>query len=176
MPSTPLLRWDGLHLVVDIRALEQYLDHLLSRSDLVSQLSVEGRDDAVRVKASVVWKGLASRVAIDLGEIRLRRRFLGFRMRRPRAVGDVPVPRAAVEAAIRAADADGVTVFRGEGIVVVDLRKWLPAELDLSVLTVQATQQSLHLWFGPGSLRDVPRRSKAALPAGRLDRSIPQNH
>jgi len=176
MPSSPLLRWDGLHLVVDIRALEQHLDHLLSRSDLVSRLSVEGRDDAVRVKANVVWKGMSSRVAIDLAEIRLRRRFLGFRMRRSRVVGDVPVPRAAVEAAIRAADADGVTVFRGEGIVVVDLRKWLPAELDLSVLTVQATQQSLHLWFGPGSLRDVPHRPKAALPAGRVDRSIPQNH
>lgn len=166
MPLTPLLRWDGLHLVVDLQVLERHLDILMGRTGRVSDLSLEGWDDAVRVVATVVWKGVSSRVAIDLAEIRLKRRFLGLRMRRPRALGGVPVPRAAVESVIRAADPAGVTVFRGEGIVVVDLRKWLPEELDVSVLTVQATQRSLHLWLGPGALADVPRRARAALPAG----------
>lgn len=169
MPQTPLLRWDGLHLVVDLRVLERHLAEYMGRTDRVEGLSLEGWDDAVRVLATVTWKGMKSRVAIDVAEIRLKRRFLGLRVRRPRALGEMPVPRAAVEAAIRAADPEGVTVFRGEGIVVVDLRRWLPQELDLSVLTVQATQRSLHLWFGSGSLHDVPRRPKAALPAGRSE-------
>ena len=129
-------------------------------------MALEGRDDAVRVLVTVTWKGITSRVAVDLAEIRLRRRFLGLRLRRPRALGGVPIPRAAVEAGIRAADPDGVTVFRGDGIVVVDCRKWLPPELDLSVLAVQATQRSLHVWLGSGWLDDVPGRPKPALTAG----------
>ncbi len=175
MPLTPLLRWDGLHLVVDLRILERHLVELMSRTDKVSDMALEGWDDALRVLATVTWKGLSSRVAIDLAEIRLKRRFLGLRMRRPRALGGVPVPRAAVEAAIKAADAEGVTVFRGEGIVVVDLRKWLPPEVDLSVLTVQATQRSLHIWFGPGGLKDVPHRPTATLPAGESTAEVAQN-
>ena len=175
MHPTPLLRWDGLHLVVDLRILERHVVDLMNRTDMVSDLALEGWDDAIRVLATVVWKGLSSRIAIDLAEIRLKRRFLGLRMRRPRALGGVPVPRAAVEAAIKSADAEGVTVFRGEGIVVVDLRKWLPPEVDLSVLTVQATRRSLHIWFGPGKLEDVPHRPKAALPAGDSPAQGPQN-
>jgi hypothetical protein len=166
MPDQPLVRWDGLHLVLDLEALERHLAALLSRTYRLSDLVLEGRDDAIRMLATVTWKGVSSRAAIDIAEIRLKRRFLGLRMRRPRALGGLPVPRAAVEAGIRAADADGVTVFRGEGIVVVDLRRWLPSELDLTVLTVQATQRSLHIWFAPGSLKDLPRGSTLALAAG----------
>ena len=58
-----------------------------------------------------------------------------------------------------------MTVFRGEGIVVVDLRQWLPEELDLEVLTVQAPTHSLHLWFGPGCLQELPNTGRGRLPA-----------
>jgi len=49
--------------------------------------------------------------------------------------------------------------------VVVDLRQWLPEELMLEVLTVQGTSRSLHIWFGSGSLRNIPGRGPRLLPA-----------
>lgn len=167
MLPNPLLRWDGLHLVVDLGTVETHLDRLLRRTGRVSRVNLEGRDDTLRVQGTVSWKGLSSRVSVDLSEIRLRRRYLGFRMRRITAIGGVRVPRRAIEAVIRDSDPDRVKVFSGEGIVVIDLRDLLPAGLDLNVLTVQATDRSLHLWFGAGSLVDLPAAPPPALPAGR---------
>ena len=87
-------------------------------------------------------------------------------MRKLRVYGGLPVPRAALEAILDGIDNDLITVFRGKGIVVVDLRHWLPPELDLKIVTVQATESSLHLWFGAGGLRDLPGHGRSALTAG----------
>jgi hypothetical protein len=166
MLPDPLLRWDGLHLVVDLRTVEVHLDRLLRRTGKVARLALEGRDDTLRVFASVSWKGIVSRVSVDLAEIRLRQRYLGFRLRRITVFGGVRIPRRAIEAVIRDVDPDRVTVFPGEGIVVIDLRDTLPPGLDLKILTVQATGRSLHLWFGAGSLVDLPAPPPPALAPG----------
>jgi hypothetical protein len=49
--------------------------------------------------------------------------------------------------------------------VVADLREWLPEELRLEVLTVQGTRRSLHVWFGSGSLANLPQKGPRLLPA-----------
>jgi hypothetical protein len=166
MLSSLLLRWDGLHLVIGLDVLQVHLDRLMRRSDRVTNLTLEGREDTVRVFATVAWKGVSSRASLDLSEIRLKHRILGFRMRRLTVFGGLRIPRRAIEAAIQAVDPEGITVFSGDGIVVVDLRGRLPAELDLSVLTVQSTKRALHVWFGSGGLSDVPTPRREALPAG----------
>jgi hypothetical protein len=76
----------------------------------------------------------------------------------------VPVPRAAVEAILRSLRTDLVRVIRGQRIVILDLHQWLPQEITLSILTVQVSERSLHLWLGPGDLWDVPRGQQPALP------------
>jgi len=163
--SAPLARWDGLHLVLDLKLVERHLDRLLVGVDLVRGLRLEGRGDAVAVETTVVWKGLHTRVGLDLAELRLRHRHLGLRMRKARILGGVRLPRAALEAVLRALESDLVTVFPGQGILVVDLRRWLPEELDLEVLTVQATARSMHVWFGPGRLQELPAMGPRRLPA-----------
>jgi hypothetical protein len=86
-------------------------------------------------------------------------------MRKLRALGGVPVPRAAVELALRSLESPLLRVFSGQGIVVIDLRKWLPEELHLRILTVQGTARSLAVWFAPGRLDELPDRSPRRLPA-----------
>lgn len=161
-----LARWDGLHLVLDLVLVEEHLVRLLSGVEQIDGLALAAAGDALDVSGTIKWKGVRSRVALELAEIRLRHRHLGFRMRKLRVYGGLPVPRAAVEAILEGIGNDLVTVFRGQGIVVVDLRRWLPPELDLKIVTVQATEGSLHLWFGAGGLRDVPGRGRPALAAG----------
>jgi hypothetical protein len=164
--TTPLARWDGLHLVFDLWLLESHLRRRVERSNRVDDLRLTGRGDSVGLSAAVTWKGIRSRVAVRVEEIRLRRRYLGFRLRKARVLGGVPVPLGAVEILIRELADDVATVFRGEGIVVLDFTRWIPRELELSVLTVQATDSALHLWLGPGVLLDMPRRPRPALTAG----------
>ena len=161
-----LVRWDGAHLVFDMALLERHLQRRVERSDRVDGLRLTGEGDALCLSATVIWRGLRTHVAVNVEEIRLRRRHLGFRLRRARVFGGLPVPVGAVEILIRELADDVATVFRGEGIVVLDLRRWVPPELELSVLTVQATGGALHLWLGPGVLRDLPAPSRPALTAG----------
>jgi hypothetical protein len=163
--SPPLARWDGLHLALDLELVEGHLDDVLRNSDVIRGLSLAGRGDAVAAQATIVWKGIPARVGLELAEIRIRHRHLGFRMRRLRALGGIPVPHAAVEIALASLESPLLKVFPGNGIVVVDLRRWLPDGLSLEVLTVQATERSLHVWFGHGHLRDLPGRGPRRLPA-----------
>jgi hypothetical protein len=163
--SPPLARWDGLHLAIDLDRLERLANEFLSSRDELRELVLKGRGDALAAEVTVVWKGVPARVGFEFAEIRLRHRHLGFRLRRLRALGSVPVPRSAVELALKAFDNPLLKVFLGHGIVVVDLRRWLPEELKLEVLTVQGTRRSLHVWFGPGSLADFPQQGPRLLPA-----------
>ena len=164
--SPPLARWDGLHLALDLDRVERLLNELLSAREDLRDLSLKGEGDALAAEVTVVWKGVPARVGIELAEIRLRHRHIGFRMRRLRALGGVPVPRSAVELALKAFDSPLLKVFSGHGILVVDIRQWLPEELILEVLTVQGTSRSLHVWFGSGSLRNLPGAGPRLLPAG----------
>ncbi len=163
--SPPLARWDGLHLVLDLAAVERHLNELLTSNEQLRDLRLSGEGHALAVEFTIVWKSVPVRVGLELAEIRLRHHHLGFRMRRLRALGGTPVPRIAVELALRAQDSPSVTVFPGQGIVVVDLRRWLPDEVSLDVLTVQGTARTLSVWFGPGSLSDLPGRGPKRLPA-----------
>ena len=163
--SPPLARWDGLHLALDLGLVERHLNEQLSTRDNLRDLCLAGEGDALAAEVTVVWKGVPARVGFELAEIRLRYRHIGFRMRRLRALGGIPVPRTAVELALQALDSPLLSVFSGEGIVVVDLRQWLPEELVLEVLTVQGTPRSLHVWFGPGSLANLPGKGPRLLPA-----------
>lgn len=163
--TPPLARWDGLHLAVDLEHLQRLANEFLSSRDELRDLRLAGRGDALAAEVTVVWKGVPARVGLEVAEIRLRHRHLGFRMRRLRALGGVPVPRSAVELALKAFDNPLLSVFVGQGIVVVDLRPRLPEALNLQVLTVQGTRRSLHVWFGPGSLANLPRMGPGLLPA-----------
>jgi hypothetical protein len=163
--SPPLARWDGLHLVLDLPLVERHLNDILARNERFRDLRLTGEGDALAAEITIMRKGIPARVGLELAEIRLRHRHLGLRMRRLRALGGIPVPRAAVELALRALDSPLVTVFPGQGIVVVDLRRWLPDEVSLQVLTVQGTARTLSVWFGPGGLSDLPGRGPKRLPA-----------
>ena len=163
--APPLARWDGLHLVLDLALVERHVNEFLASHEQLQDLRLTGEGDALAAEVTVMWKGVPARAGLELAEIRLRHRHLGLRMRRLRALGGVPVPRVAVEVALRALDSPLVTVFPGQGIVVVDLRRWLPEELSLEVLTVQGTARTLSVWFGSGSLSDLPNRGPQRLPA-----------
>ncbi len=163
---TPLVRWDGLHLVLHLPSVEALIRNLLQDVESLSDPRLSGGGDTIRLTATVRAKGLASRVVIELREVRVRMRRLGFRIGRLRVLRGVPVPRSLVESVLRRAAPDLVTVIRGSGIVVVDLRRWIPPELDLKVVALQVVGGRAHLWLGPGSMAVWPGGRRPALEPG----------
>jgi len=162
--ADPLLHWDGIHLKLSLTMVEQRLRELLQGSESIRELSLSGEGDLVRLRVLAQWRGIRTRVVVEVGELRLRHRLLGFRIRKVRMLGGVPVPRPAIEAILRSLRTDLVKVMGGQRIVILDLHQWLPPEISLSVLTVQVSDRSLHLWLGAGDLWDVPRGQHPALP------------
>ncbi len=162
----PLARWDGLHLVLDLDHVEEILRQRLTSVENVEEVRVLAAGDGLDVHAALRWKGLASRVSIRLGEIRLRDRFLGLRLSRLRILGGVPVPMGVVEAIVERLKDQPLTVFRGTGIVVVDLGRWLPPGVSLEIITVQSIGREVHIWLGRGFLKSLPRPLVSALPSG----------
>ena len=163
---SPLLRWDGLHLVFNLEMLVRYLRAYAAAMENVRELMLEGEGDAIRIRARVAYKGVTTWVRIDLAEIRLKHRHLGFRLRQPRALGGMPLPRRVVEQGLKRIGLDELTVVAGEGIVIVDLRRWIPEQVSFSIRTLQATERCIHLWLGPGSVEDLPPGTVKSLPSG----------
>ena len=151
--------------MVDLEHAERLINSAMAGNHKIRDVRLRGAGDAVQAETTVVWKGVAARVGLQLAEIRLHHRHIGFRMRRLRALGGVPVPRSAVELGLKSLESPLLKVFQGDGIVVIDLRQWLPVEMDVKIITVQSTLRSLHIWFGPGRLSDLPSRSPGLLPA-----------
>ena len=164
---SPILRWDPVRLVLALDEVERLLADRLGRDGSVCELRLSGGGDRVVVTATVRWGGLASRACAELTELRLRRRHLGLRVDRVAVLGGgVRVPRSVVLKRLDGAMEGAVAVFSDDGIVVVDLRRWLPPELELSVIAVQVVGRTLELWLGRGALDALPGQPRAALPAG----------
>jgi hypothetical protein len=166
----PLARWDGAHVVLDLEAVEGHLQRLIEDGDTIRDVNLSGAGDTLRIEADVTWKGLRARVAAELGELRLRHRRLGLRIRRIEVLGGFPLPRWAILRVLEARAGDRVVVRTDSRIVVIDLRSSIPDELELSVLTVQVTERTVDVWIGPGGLRDLPQRDPPRLAAVTGDR------
>jgi len=170
--SAPLARWDDLHLVFDIPTVERILRERLIAVEALSNPDLDGRDDRLNLGLKVHWKGISIRVRVELTEIRLRHRRLGFRLGRLRGPAGFPVPRIAVLRTFRAASPDLVTILPGSDVVVVDLRSWIPPEVTLRVVAVQVVGRGLHLWLASGSVMDFLHRKNDQLPTGEAETSL----
>ncbi|RLE36270.1 MAG: hypothetical protein DRJ61_01180 [Acidobacteria bacterium] len=171
--SAPLVRWDDLHVVFDIPTIERILRLRLAEVEALSNPDLDGQDDRLALVVRVHWKSVSMRVRVELREIRLRHRRLGFRLGHLRALGGLPVPRIAVLRTLQEIMPDRVTVLPGSDVVVVDLRTWIPPEVQLRIVAVQVVGEALHVWLASGSVTDIPLPQNQQLSAGNPEKSLP---
>lgn len=170
--SAPLVRWDDFHVVFDIPLVERMLSRRLNDVEALSNLDLQGRDDKLSLVLQVHWKSVSMRVRVELREIRLRHRRLGFRLGHLRALGGIPVPKIAVLRTLHELMPELVTVLPGSDVVVVDLRTWIPPEANLRIVAVQVVGEGLHVWLASGSVTDIPPPRNQQLPAGKAEKSL----
>lgn len=172
-----LVRWDGFHVILDIGLLEAKAEAATRSVEMISDISIGGWADVLELNATVHWKNVSSRVRLEIREIRLKSRRVGFRLGKLKVLWGLRVPRRLIESVLERLGQERLRVLPGMGIVVVDLREYVPPELDLRLLTLQVTGRSLHLWMGPGVLRDIPgdagRGKHPRLEAGKIPKNLP---
>ncbi|MCK5377878.1 MAG: hypothetical protein KAJ78_00685 [Acidobacteria bacterium] len=170
--SAPLVRWDDFHMVFDLPAVEWMLRRRLGNVEALSNLELDGRDDRLSVVVQVHWKGVSIRVQVELTEIRIRHRRLGFRLGRLRSLGGLPIPKIAVLRTLQGTVPELVTILPGSDIVVVDLRRWIPPEVSLRIVAVQVVGDGLHVWLASGSVLEIPLPQKQQLGSGKPEKSL----
>jgi len=171
--SAPLVRWDDLHLVFDIPTVEGILRRRLAEVDALSSPDLEGQDDRVGLILRVHWKSISMKVRVELREIRLRHRRLGFRLGRLRALGGFPIPKVAVLRTLQEIMPDKVTILPGTDVVVVDLRAWIPPEVCLRMVAVQVVGEGLHVWLASGSVSEIPAPQNPPLSSSNPEKRLP---
>jgi hypothetical protein len=154
-----------VHLRISLAVVEQRLREMVRDAEAVREVALSGDGDVLRAEVVVRWRGLKTRAIVEIGEVRLRYRLLGFRVRKVRVLGGLPIPRFGVEAILRSVVAGPRTVVPGNGIVIVDLGPWIPPEVVATVVSVQVTRGFVHVWLGSGCLWRLPAGEARALPA-----------
>ena len=160
-------------MVFDIPAVEGMLRARLADIDALSDLELYGQDDRLGLILLVHWKAVSIKVRVELREIRIRHRRLGFRLGRVRAFGALPVPKIAVLRTLQGAVPELVTVLPGSDIVVVDLRRWIPAEVSVRIVAVQVVGDGLHVWLASGSVMEIQLMQNQQLSLENPERSLP---
>ncbi len=171
--SAPLVRWDDLHVVFDIPTVERILRLRLAEVDALSNPDLDGRDDKLGLVIRAHWKSVSMKVRVELKEIRLRHRRLGFRLGHLRALGGLPVPKIAVLRTLQEIMPDLVTILPGSDVIVVDLRTWIPPEVQLRIVAVQVVGEALHVWLASGWVTDIPLPQNQQLSPGNPPKSLP---
>jgi len=162
-----LLGWDGFRIDVSLDAVEVGVAELVQRSGILSNFSLSGHADVLEASATIRYKGMHSRIEIEITEVRLKARRLGFRLGRMKVLGGLRIPRRAVERVIKRVAKGRAVVIPGTGIVIIDLTDQIPPELEVRLLTLHVDGRRIRLWLGRGYLLDFPgrRRKPKTLPA-----------
>jgi hypothetical protein len=164
MPSgaIPLLRWDTTCLSVSLDRINHQLAELISDVDEMEQLVLVGAGDHLRFTATVRYRGMRLPLALEARETRLRHRRVGFRIVHLRTLAHVTVPLMVVARVLDRLLGQRHRFDRVSRIVLIDLRDWLPPEVELAVAEIRVRGRFLVLELEPGRLWDIPGRLQRA--------------
>lgn len=154
--STPLLAWDGASLRFDRPRLEDVLRRKLAHVDGLDWLGLSGAEDGVRLDLRIRSHRVPIELGLELEEVQIYDRRLGFRVGKVTTFAGLPLPWALVETGLRRLERDEIAIDVDARIVIVDLRGWLPSGLDVSVRRLVVSGDLVLLQLGPGRMERLP--------------------
>jgi hypothetical protein len=146
-----LLRWDGFTLRLDLDMLELQARRVLAeRAPWIELRRVGGRGDVVEIDVAAVWHGFHFAGTLRLSELRLRRRFFGCRVDAVRGPLSAPVPLGLLSTLLRKSAGGLLKLDAEDRILLVDLREYLPAGIEVGIAEVRCQERWLELDVSPG--------------------------
>ena len=148
----PLVTWEQFCLRIDLDVLELWLNReLAGKVEALREIRFGGEGDALEVRVRVAVEGFPARIAVRLGELRVYRSMLGCQVLSVTGPLGVRVPIVLVASLLRRFAARWASLDAGDRILLVDLRRWLPAALHLHLQDARCNGRWLELELAPGS-------------------------
>jgi hypothetical protein len=148
----PLLTWEEFSLRIDLDILELWLNRTVTDGDgVLRELRVGGEGGEVELRAKIAIEGMPAWLSARLTELRIYKAMLGCRVVRVGGPIGMPMPISLVASLLRRYAARWVRLDAQDRILLVDLRRWLPASLHLHVQEVRCNGRWLELEVAPGS-------------------------
>jgi hypothetical protein len=148
----PLLTWEEFCLRIDLDILELWLNReVAGRTEALREVRLAGEGDTLVLEVRLAVEGFPTRVAVRLAELRLYKAMLGCQVRGVSGPLGIPLPVGLAASLLRRYAARWATLDADDRILLVDLRRWLPAALHLHVQDVTCSGRWLELGLAPGS-------------------------
>ncbi|NWG00544.1 MAG: hypothetical protein HXY19_06340 [Thermoanaerobaculaceae bacterium] len=149
----PLLSWDGFSVRCDLDLLERLAERELPRRvEQLQGVRIAGAGPTLVITLRLAWQGLPAQLVVTATDLRVYRRFLGCRIESLRGPLGVPVPLSMAAALLRRFAQDRVRLDPKDGVLLVDLRPYLPEGVHVGVAAATVTGRVLELELAPGSL------------------------
>lgn len=148
-----LVRWDGFTLRVDLDGLEVMARRVLAEKVPWLELRrLGGAGSVVEVEVASHWQGFRFAGTLRLSELRLHRRILGCRVEAVRGPLSLPIPLGLVASLFDKYAGALLRLDPEDRILLVDLRRFLPAGIEVRIADVRCRERWLEIDVAPGSV------------------------
>jgi hypothetical protein len=149
----PLLTWEEFCLRIDLDILELWLNReVAGKVETVRGFRLSGQGEELQVEVKLAIEGFPATVALRLSELRLYKAMLGCQVRGVSGPLGIPLPVSLAASLLRRYAARWARLDADDRVLLVDLRRWLPASLHLHVQDARCSGRWLELGLAPGSL------------------------
>jgi hypothetical protein len=148
----PLLTWDEFCLRIDLDILELWLNReVAGDAKALREFRLAGHDETVELRVKIAVEGFPAWLSARLSELRVYKAMLGCHVETLRGPLGIPAPLSLVASLLRRHAAQWARLDADDRILLVDLRRWLPASLHLHVQAVRCIGRWLELELAPGT-------------------------
>ncbi len=163
----PLLTWEEFCLRIDLDILELWLNRTVAgKTGALREFRFAGTGGDIELRVKVAVDGFPAWLTARLSELRIYKAMLGGRVDRVGGPLGIPVPISLVASLLRRHAARWARLDADDRILLVDLRRWLPASLHLHVQEVRCNGRWLELELSPGSFALALALPREPLDAG----------
>ena len=145
------VRWRGLALTFDETTLNRLVARLSESIPDLQDLKIHVRPGELSATLVVHRFGVPLSAKATLSQLRFKDGFLAFVLDKVQALSFIPIPDQLLSYLVQRAPRGLLTYYPDDRIMVVNLSRWIPPGIDLSLERTVFEDGALTLQFGDGS-------------------------
>jgi hypothetical protein len=150
-PEGLRVRWHALALTFDEATLNRLVARLVDSIPDLQDIKIHVSPGELSASLAVHRFGVPLSAKATLSQLRLKDGFLAFVLDKVQALSFIPIPDQLLSYLVQKAPRGLLTYYADDRIMVVNLSRWMPPGMDLSLDRTVFERGVLTLEFGDGS-------------------------